>query len=44
MKLDKKYYIKNLIPESEDRIIEIKFEKVGLKRLMENFIKLEIIE
>ena len=34
----------NIIPESEDRIIEIKFEKVGLKRLMENFIKLEIIE
>lgn len=35
--------IKNRIQEGEDHILEIEFEKVGFKRLMENSVKLEIL-
>lgn len=35
--------IQNIIPEGNDRILEILFDKVGFKRLMESSVKLEII-
>lgn len=35
--------IQNIIPEGSDRILEILFDKVGFKRLMESSVKLEII-